>query len=59
MNPTKQKLEKWIEIEEARYANAQRNIEGLIVQSSESQSKIYEYRAMLDALLDEKTEAGD
>ena len=53
---TREEILKRIEIEDARIANADRNIEGLILQKNKSLDEQARLFALLEALPDEETE---
>ena len=58
MNMTREEIMKRIEIEDARIANADRNIEGLILQKNKSLDEQARLFALLDALPQEEPEPG-
>ncbi len=53
---TREEILKRIEIEDARIASADRNIEGLIIQKNKSLDEQARLFALLEALPDEETE---
>lgn len=52
---TREEILKRIEIEDARIASADRNIEGYIIQRGKSQDEISRLFAMLDSIPEEQT----
>ncbi len=56
---TREEIMKRIEIEDARIANADRNIEGLILQKNKSLDEQARLFALLEALQEEKPEESE